>query len=225
MTTTLAEDAKLTLRLTTGTVFRLFLKASWLLRKYIQVQLQLQVKETYNCFNALPEALSLFSNGGGYGAVLSKLFWPPCWQHSRSCSWDLHRSPGLTDFSPQWFYFFWYLFTWGPFFSLHLIQFLRLLTVSVAGREVHVLPVRRSPAAGSVAHACHYGGVWLACFFYRHFQVPWVPGIYQHTEDNCGSQVVNTLPHMYTHTQIHKHTLFILNLYLQALTRLSTCII
>ena len=90
----------------------------------------------------------------------------------------------------------------------------------VAGWEVHVLPVRRGSAAGGSAHACHHGGVWLACFFYRHFQVPWVPGFHQHTEGNCGSQVMITLP-----LHVQTHTLFILSLYLWQPTRLSTRII
>lgn len=93
---------------------------------------------------------------------------------------------------------------------LQLIQLLRQIcwlslllacVPLVAGWEVHVLPVRRRSAAGGSAHALHHGGVWLACFFYRHFQVPRVPGFHQHTEDNCGSQVMNT-------TRTHTHTVW-----------------
>lgn len=96
-----------------------------------------------------------------------------------------------------------FFFLCSFFSAINSVPQTNLLTVSaavVAGWEVHVLPVRRGSTAGGSAHACHHGGVWLACFFYRHFQVPRVPGLHQHTEDNCGSQVMNILLHMYAHT-------------------------
>lgn len=68
----------------------------------------------------------------------------------------------------------------------------------IAGWEIHILPVRRGSSAGGSAHACYHGGIRLACFFYRHIQVPRVPGIHKHAEGNCGSQVMKT-PHTNAH--------------------------
>lgn len=112
----------------------------------------------------------------------------------------------------------------SPTFALSLISLLLMVCliakvlffisifVPFTGRKVHFLPVRCSPAAGGSAHARNHGGVWLACFFHRHFKVPGVSGVHQHAEDNCGSQVMKKLSFSHKHT--HSRSVFILNLYL-----------
>lgn len=58
-----------------------------------------------------------------------------------------------------------------------------------AGCEVDVLPVRSLHPAGGAADAEHHGGVRLAHLLHRHVQVPRLPGVHQHPQDDGGQQV------------------------------------
>lgn len=58
-----------------------------------------------------------------------------------------------------------------------------------SGREVHILPVWCFHPAGGSADAEHHGGVRLAHLFDRHVQVPRLPGVHQHSKNDCRQQV------------------------------------
>lgn len=76
---------------------------------------------------------------------------------------------------------------------------LNLLFPCHAGCEVNVLPVWCFHPAGGAVDVEHYGGVRLAHLLHSDFQVPGLPGVHQHLENDGGQQV-----------KVHHHVLSLL---------------